>query len=155
VNQEYADIVSRLGPPLWWDERGVPRYAPFQPWMCNNVYAVEVCLLEIRCQECGRHFLVARAWDEWLGEVYGLPRVSVEIESGQLHWGDPPYHNCAGDSENCEDLKVLAFWRKDGLDWRRDRSLEGRLEERWLGEGDRGCGAQSRGACESDEHAAP
>jgi len=41
MHTEYADITSRLGEPLWWDDVCAPRYEPFQPYLCNDIYADE------------------------------------------------------------------------------------------------------------------
>ena len=58
MKQEYYDITSKLGPPIWWDEAGCPRYEPFNPGMANDFYAREVALLRVSCQWCQADYLV-------------------------------------------------------------------------------------------------
>ena len=135
MNQEYADLISRLGPPLWWDEYSVPRYVSFAPSMCNNIYADEACLLKIACQNCGQTFLVAMSWSRMDGMLRDRPRLSETIRAGWIHWGDPPYHeDPAGNTENCEDLRVMEFWQKERFDWERMPELEIVLQDHWSGE---------------------
>jgi len=130
MNQEYYDIISRLGPPLWWDEHSVPRYDPFDPGLCNNIYASEACLLEIGCQSCDERFLVAMSWSIYDEMLHGLHALSLKIERGLIHWGDPPYHyDLAGSTENCIDLRVVEFWKRDRGDWYRVPELEIELED--------------------------
>ena len=127
--QSYPDIVSKLGQPLWYDEAGCPRYAPFKPRLCNNIYAHEAALVEIACQECGQRFQVAisrDSLDTW--------RIWASIATDQsLHYGDPPCFDCvAGATMNCIDLRVLEYWYRDaetGYDWVRDEKFEIVLEE--------------------------
>lgn len=54
----YRDIIALAGEPKWYDEHGVPRYSEFHPNECG-VYIKAVALLEIECQDCEKHFLVA------------------------------------------------------------------------------------------------
>jgi hypothetical protein len=62
VTQSYDDLYDLAQrEPLWWDEHRVPRFAPFHPTDVNNIYATEVALCEISCQECSRKFLVAES----------------------------------------------------------------------------------------------
>ena len=121
----YEDITKRLGSPLWYDEHGVPRYEAFRPRLCANIYAVEALFLEISCQDCGKRFGVAMTWTHW-GSWASWTEV-IE-ERGQLpHYGDPPRHDCVGDTMNCIDERVLEFWQrgKGALGgWRRVKRLE-------------------------------
>lgn len=131
MNQEYKDIISRLGAPLWWDECSVPRYEAFTPDQCNDIYADEVCLLEIGCQHCGEKFLVAVSWDRTDGILQNYPTLTGRVKAGLIHWGDPPLHNCIGDTESCDDLRVIEFWVKDRINWdgwQRVPELEGELQ---------------------------
>ena len=127
MNQEYHDITSRLGPALWHDECGVPRYDPFAPGMCNNIYANEAALLEIACQDCGQRFRVAMSTLRW-GWRTGIARAIAER---MIHYGDPPRHGCVGDTMNCDDIRVLEYWHSGGdtgHGWVRDASLEVEIE---------------------------
>jgi hypothetical protein len=127
MNQAYEDITKRLGPPLWWDEYSVPRYDPFRPELCNDIYAIEACLLEIGCQRCGRRFLVAEAWDEMDG-IQGIARLSDRIADGSVYWGDPPIHDDpSGNTESSDPLAVVAFWTRAKGEWARVPELEKRI----------------------------
>jgi hypothetical protein len=41
-----------------------------------------------------------------------VPTLARRIQSGSLHYGDPPNMQCcpAGPTMNCEDLHVLEYW---------------------------------------------
>lgn len=65
VTQAYDDLFTLAQrEPLWWDECRVPRFSPFSPGDVNNIYADEVALCEVACQECNRKFLVAEESDD-------------------------------------------------------------------------------------------
>jgi hypothetical protein len=119
MHGNYEDITSRiLEAPVWYDQNGAPRFAPFHPNLCPNIYAHRVVLLRIACQECHREFLVEMHNDIWGGDFH----------PNKLHYGDPPFHaEChAGSTMNCEDLEVLEVWEKPSLHaWKRRPDLEG------------------------------
>lgn len=127
----YTDIVSRIAlPPTWWDEHGVPRYCEFEPIATANVYADEAALVEIGCQNCGAGFNVAFTRSR-SGLLYVLGRqeyrsIADEIRAGTLHYGDPPNAGCcpSGPTMNCDDRRVLQYWKRERFDWERDSSLE-------------------------------
>lgn len=139
MHHHYSDILSRIPePPHWWDEHAVPRWGPFAPDATANIYADEVALVEIACQNCGTRFRVAFTDSrggrmtrqiQRGGQVPELTLADV-IRSGQLHYGDPPNAGCcpAGPTMNCDDLRVLEYWRRPNWDWERDPSLELALE---------------------------
>lgn len=54
----YADRMGMDSTPLWWDENGVPRFRAHHPNLSPNIYANEVALVLISCQECRREFRV-------------------------------------------------------------------------------------------------
>ena len=127
MKQEYRDITSRIKePPLWWDEEGVPRYEPFRPTMCGDIYAQQAVLLEISCQACHRRFFVAG--------TSRLPMARnpvVNVSSWRTSgYGDPPYDpDCpAGNTMTSETIRVVQFWRWKNGKWRRVRKLEVRLD---------------------------
>jgi hypothetical protein len=128
VNQYYNDIIEKLGTPIWFDECAVPRYCEFKPDRIANIYARECCLLEIACQDCGHRFLVAMSWSSW-DMVNNKGRLSEEIE--KIHYGDPPNIGCcpAGPTMNCEDLRVVEFWKEENFEWVRVPELEINLED--------------------------
>lgn len=117
---DYKDIKSRITEePAWYDENGVPRYGDFVPENIPNIYANHCALLRIACQDCGAKFKVAMNDGIWN---------SKEFNPKQLHYGDPPRHNCVGDTMNCDDLDVLEVWCKQNHGWVRVPELEGVIE---------------------------
>lgn len=127
MNHHYDDIRSRVGePPVWFDEHAVPRYCQFTPDGCANIYAHEVALCDIACQSCGARFLVAFSWDD-IEFVQGVPRKHVPLtpaDAARLHYGDPPNVRCcpSGPTMNCDDLRVVEFWRKGGDEFTEERN---------------------------------
>lgn len=117
MHASYQDITSRIPEaPQWWDANGTPRYGAFTAHLCPDIYAQQVVLLEIACQDCQRHFLVAMHGSLW----HNLPHPQT------LHYGDPPSHGCVGDTMNCEDLAVREVWvRLFPTGWERRPALEG------------------------------
>lgn len=152
MHHHYNDIRSRIPePPTWWDEHAVPRYGPFRPDATADIYADEVALVEIACQNCGQRFPVAfttsRSERVMRVAMRGFAPVDVKaidaagreaaddtlakaIRGGWLHYGDPPNACCAsGATMNCDDLRVLEYWHKpDRFTWVRDTSLEIKIE---------------------------
>jgi hypothetical protein len=124
---DYDDIISRIKEPiLWWDEHAVPRYVTFHPSEAANIYAREVALLQVDCQNCGRVFRVAMSSD-MMAEALKLPLLSALITSQDIHYGDPPNVGCCpgGPTMNSVPRRVLEFWRRRlTREWERDKSLE-------------------------------
>ena len=148
---DYSDITSRIAePPKWYGELGEPRYCDFNPWACG-VYADEVALLLIACQACGREFNVSiefnltqaqlRAYREGrsqgpvetLGERLSAIRdIDTSVKHGfwdvpHLNYGDPPRHDCIGDTMSSDTLAVVEFHRRPRSDFERVPELEFRL----------------------------
>ena len=125
---DYADIRSRIpAEPLWFDEHGVPRYDPFTPGLAG-IYGDWAVLMEIACQACSERMLVGFTVQKFrIHEENQLPQPSGP---GAWHYGDPPRHECpgAGETMNCEDLRIVEFWRRDldepRLEWVRCPELE-------------------------------
>lgn len=131
MHHHYRDIVDRIAePPLWWDENAVPRYCEFAPNQVANIYATEVVLMEIECQNCGQRFMVAMSSDPYQSMDCGAT-LSDAIKDGSLHYGDPPNIGCcpAGPSMNCYDIRVVEYWhqditRNDIDDWHRVAAMQ-------------------------------
>ena len=120
MNIYYQDILKRIDtPPLWFDEAAVPRYDPFTPRACD-IYADEAALVLILCQSCHHPFFVA-----FSSNKHRKPLRS-RIESGYLHYGDPPNIACcaSGPTMNCEEIHVMGFFHRPKYKWERDQSLE-------------------------------
>lgn len=136
MHTEYADITSRLGEPLWWDDVCAPRYEPFQPYLCNDIYADEAMLIEIRCQHCGKAFLVADTWNPFDG-ISGHLRLSEFAEHNRAEWGDPPAHGCVGDTMTSESVRIAEFWKRSPVPfsgWERKTEYEKPMPPWWLEE---------------------
>ena len=120
MNANYEDIISRIAEsPRWYDANGTPRYDDFHPRYCPNIYSDQVILLRIACQACGEEF-----------DVEMHAGFFEELNPRKVHYGDPPRHDCMGDTMNCEDLEVLQVWQRVGFDeWKRYPELEGLIDE--------------------------
>lgn len=131
MKESYDDIISRIKEkPLWYDSNGVPRYDNFNPGMCPNIYADEVILLRISCQNCEEEFVV-----ELHADLFGRTSYRRQFEDWfrhnrrgpiPIHYGDPPRHDDpAGNTMNCNDLEVVEFWHKDEKhNWVRNEKYE-------------------------------
>jgi len=146
MNASYTDIRTRIKEePLWFDMNGVPRYDKFHPDLCPNIYADEVILLEIACQRCGKKFFVEMNWNDFSLNFLGkrIPSFRERITRWKkqkrksdgwapIHYGDPPCHDCVGDTMNCYDLRIVKFWKRSRkLVWRmtRRKVFEGEINE--------------------------
>jgi len=125
MHDAYEDITSRIKEqPIWYDSNGCPRYDPFHPRLCPDIYATVVVLLRIACQACGQKFDV---------EMHGNPLYELRVPKN-LHYGDPPRHDlaegqrCGGETMNCHDLIVLQVWKKQDFTWKRYPKLEGPMD---------------------------
>ena len=120
----YNDILDRIiDQPLWFDERGVPRYKLFSPKACD-IYADEAALALILCQSCHNPFFVA--FTENSDHYNFRPSLYERIRNGNLHYRDPPNIDCcsAGPTMICEMIKVMAYFKLKSRQWVRDGSFE-------------------------------
>jgi len=145
MNASYEDIRKRIKKePLWFDTNGVPRYDKFHPSLSPNIYADEVILLEIACQRCGVKFEVEMNGENFKRLLMGEPVPSFtervkkirkeKAEFSPIHYGDPPFHGCVGDTMNCMDLRILQFCKrsrssKSFFRWMRIKNYEIELEK--------------------------
>ncbi len=126
MKSNYLDIIEAAGDKevLWYDQNGAPRFVEFNPRLCSNIYAGFVFLLLISCQACGRQFKVEMNF----GYFDQLPD-----RPGNIHYGDPPVHDCVGDTMNCWDLVILEAWEKpeelSGDRWQRNTGAEGLMDD--------------------------
>ena len=126
MNYRFKYLLDKLGNPKWWEETGHPRYCVFAPDETYNIYASEVALIEIACQQCSTRFLVSMNWSR------GQVSLSKRIRNKSLHYGDPPNIACcpAGATMNCLDLRVVEFWQKNAeFEWVRLPEFEVDLED--------------------------
>lgn len=124
MNCCYDDILEEMRfmgkEPIWFDENAVPRYCDFHPDQRADIYASEVCLLDIECQACEMRFLVCMSWYR----LSGTPSIAELIETRTLEYGDPPNVDCcaAGPSMTSNAKRVWSFWRKNkdtNYEWKR------------------------------------
>jgi hypothetical protein len=150
MHVDYTDIRSKITElPVWFDEHAVPRYCPFEPERCANIYCDEAVLAEITCQGCHRAFSVALSQDSTETYERGGCRLADDIRDRALHFGDPPNVGCclSGPTMNSEPRRVLQYWScnhrehvQDGrvvnvekyMEWRRDPTLEIEIAPDWV-----------------------
>ncbi len=127
--QSYDDIKSKINEkPKWYDEKGVPRYCEFHPDRVNNIYAREVILLWIECQNCSQKFKVAMSQG-----TMQIHKFNSFKDKDYIHYGDPPRHNDnIGETMNCIDLEILEYWEQGDLEWERRERYEGKLDNNEL-----------------------
>lgn len=129
---DYADIIKATGGknPKWWDENGVPRFGKHHPKESADIYAKEVALVEIRCQNCPKKFLVQMTWSYMDDIRYARAAGPMSKRVDSLHYGDPPRHeDPAGNTMNCYDLRVVEFWAQKDYEWVRVPELEKALPD--------------------------
>lgn len=143
MNNYYKDITSKIAEePQWFDEHAVPRYCRFSPRKIADIYANECALVLIACQSCGTEFRVAFSqdtmdvvkWTMMFGKDKTMPTIADQIRDKTLHYGDPPNMECcpAGPTMSSEPHKVLQYWKRERLDWKRDKTLEIGIEPDWV-----------------------
>jgi len=126
MHHHYDDIRERISEePKWFDENAVPRYCEFSPNQVSCIYAREVVLAEVACQNCRKPFLVAfsvSTFDFVCGES-----LANAVGKRQLHYGDPPNVSCcaSGPAMTSDVLRIVEFWKLGSdLEWRRVPELE-------------------------------
>jgi hypothetical protein len=126
----FEDILSRISEkPSWYDSNGTPRYGGFNPDACPNIYASEVALVEIACQNCMERFLVEVHSDRHAKLDSHRGSVKGRITRGLIGYGDPPRHDAgkclAGDTMTPYALRMVEFWEKGAKGgWVRNSELE-------------------------------
>ena len=110
----YTDILNIIpSDPLWWDERGVPRYVEFCPSLSSNPYAHEVALLIVECQACSYRFRVCLSSDHF--DSIHNESLSLLEQHPHLYYGDPPNKPCCrpGPTMTSVSRHILQFWVKE------------------------------------------
>lgn len=116
----FNDITDRLGEPVWYYHQKVcvPRYESFKPDMCG-VYDDLAVLVRIRCQLCYKEFLVSVNSDKYSRYSYTKEgkyterKIAPPTADEGFYLGDPPRHNCTGDTMCSDTLAIVEFWQKD------------------------------------------
>lgn len=129
MNAHYEDILSRIKEePVWFDEHAVPRFCPFEPGRAADIYADEVVLAVIACQNCSREFRVAFSLNAFMAVTRQAKSIQEQIKTRTLHYGDPPNICCcaSGPTMNSEMLRVEEYWMRDWqkFEWVRKPELE-------------------------------
>ena len=131
--QPYLDLLlEHADPPLWYDEAGCPRWVEFSHELTNNIYADRVVLIEQTCQSCTRTFKVVRSQDQIKRVVHDHKDWLNRPENALCH-KDPPcfgvkdgkLDQCSGSTMTARTEKILEFWIREGIDWKRVPELEG------------------------------
>jgi hypothetical protein len=135
MHENYEDIRGKISElPQWFDEHAVPRYCAFEPGRSADIYADEVVLAAITCQDCGHPFRVAFSQNSFDTYRRNGRRLADDIREQTLHYGDPPNIGCcpAGPTMNSEPRRVLEYWHRPNFDWQRDPALELKIEPDWV-----------------------
>ena len=119
----YADIRALTDvEPCWFDQSGVPRYAPFV-FRLLGVYDHVAVLVEVECQSCGKRLLVGEGRPEHCvhfdhGEAL-IVKQSLEALAKGFVFGDPPRHDCpgAGETMGCIERRIVEAWERADLQW--------------------------------------
>lgn len=132
MNTDYNDIIKAAAEggkkPLWYQEKGVPRFAPFSPDLVSDIYADEAALVEIKCQSCSTSFDVAftsssisqiinalkKDSDEDVIQIMRGSYIAIAIEMGLIDYGDPPNTACctAGPTMSSVPVRVKEYWSR-------------------------------------------
>lgn len=123
MHRYYEDILKRINePPKWFDEFAVPRFDEFEPTACADIYAKQVVLARIACQNCHRPFDVCFSW----ARLDDSPNLESLVHSKSLAYGDPPNIRCCdcGPTMSSDTERVLQFWEHTNWEWRRRPELE-------------------------------
>jgi len=129
MHNDYSDITSRISEaPSWFDTNGVPRYGAFEPKRIPDIYCDECALIEIACQDCGKHYNVALSSGKMarviaalrtqadLSTIQNRP-IAAAIRAGDIGYGDPPNclhtEGCAGPTMTSDAIRVLEYWSRN------------------------------------------
>jgi len=89
----YYDILRCTDkPPIWWDERGVPRFEPFVPNLHASPHSRECVLFNVSCQCCYALYVVCMS-----SHRKSVLREQILVK--ELNYGDPPFACFTGNSD--------------------------------------------------------
>lgn len=132
MHRNYRDIISRIAtPPLWFDEYAVPRYDKFTPRLCADIYAEEVGLLQIACQNCHTLFEVCMSSSAYDRITRKGATLAGAIGVGTVAYGDPPNVDCcpAGPTMSSDAVRVIEYWKREDFEWVREHGMEIALQD--------------------------
>lgn len=137
MRHHYNDIRRHIAQdPKWFDEHGAPRYDDFEPSLSANIYATQVVLLRVHCQNCDHPFDACMSWSHY-DAITGGCKIGLEeqVRDHSIHYGDPPNIECcpSGVSMNSVPRQVLQFWKR-GYSWERHPALEHAIRCDWADE---------------------
>lgn len=139
MKAQFDDIIKRAGTPAWYDVDGIPRYGEFNPDDVANIYANHIAFIHVGCQNCYETFYVTNHCHKGIAEadrrIIGLDNPEISLPSkGDIGWfryGDPPRHNCIGDTMNSIPLEVLKFYIKEDGEYIRHPEYEVDVWPEW------------------------
>lgn len=147
MHPDYSDITERIKEkPTWYSEGGFPRYGKPRPSE-QSIYADESIAVVIGCQGCHEEFLVVYdehkydhkyvcigghiegepAWKKenlWKMEMIYCSLVADAEKGDPPHYGDPPRHNCVGDTMNSYAIRTVGWWRKQNAQEAHEQGIE-------------------------------
>lgn len=93
MKPRYYDILKCTDkPPIWWDERGVPRFETFVPNLHVSPHSMECVLFNVCCQCCYAPYVVCMS-------SHRKFVLREQILTKQLNYGDSPIGCFKGSSE--------------------------------------------------------
>lgn len=112
----YYDIIVKLGAPLWWDENGVPRYAPFAPYLSGDPDARQAALLQVVCPHCRQVCRVSVS-----SKYIDLDIMSDLMARGaEGLYGLLPHYDHCGHPRMASLVAVIEVHRRDNMSsWRK------------------------------------
>jgi len=136
MNRPYDDLLALSDrKPSFFQQGGIPRWAPFQAGYSTSPYTVDCAIAEIACQLCDTRFHV-------LMESGSRDKETIlqRIRAKNLQYLDPPNVGCCrgGPSMTAETIRVLEYWaREETFQWKRDPEAEvvfRRFQDPWTEE---------------------
>lgn len=120
----YNDITSRINEsPKWYTPEGYPRYCEFTPQE-TGIYAKFALLVEIQCQSCHKSFMVGEGYTrenqlalQTNDAEHFFNDLNKIIKYYHYHYGNPPSHDCVGDTMNCDDIRFVEVWEHQLVTW--------------------------------------
>ena len=107
---DYSDMLTDHGIPIY-NHLGIPCYLTVEDMA---KYRAAGCIGAIRCQHCGKEFLIMSVWDVQENAM-GFRKPVMELPE---HWdyGDPPFHY-VGFHQPCIGNTMLSITEYEFGEW--------------------------------------